>query len=88
MPCERIPFAGGVAIVCSRGRRRQRCATPGCGGDAVALCDFPLAGRKSGTTCSRAMCARCVRPQGESVDYCAAHAKQTTIAPAAPETWK
>lgn len=84
MPREPIP--GG--LMCSRGGRRTKCATPGCSGRADFLCDFPLAGKRAGKTCSRAMCERCRRAQSPGVDYCEPHARQTSFATAAPETWK
>lgn len=77
MPCR--TFKHGVAqpvtvIACSRGTR-QRCQTPGCTGDSVALCDFELGGEKKGQTCDRRMCSRCRNQRGPNVDYCAAHSK-------------
>jgi hypothetical protein len=81
MPCNRYRMPGGVAIVCSRGQRRSTCQTTGCTGTTVALCDFPLSGRKKGATCSRRMCARCrVSQPGEDVDYCRTHAAQGRLA--------
>ncbi len=64
-----------MAFVCTRGRtRRCRCGRP-----ATALCDYPLAGRKKGTTCNTALCASCSArwdtslPVQPSPDYRAKH---------------
>jgi hypothetical protein len=38
--CLAIADPGGTIIACGRGFRRRRCAH--CGGDAAALCDWPL----------------------------------------------
>lgn len=44
MTCETIRLPdGGTAIVCSRGRRRPRCSTPGCNQYADLECDAPVA---------------------------------------------
>jgi len=77
MECTRIVIPGGVAIICSRGGRRRYCVV--CGRLAGFLCDFPLAGKKNGRTCSRPLCERCKRSQapalspGDSLDYCPTH---------------
>lgn len=69
---------GMVAHVCSRGVRTKACSS--CGAPrAPFLCDWPLAGKRAGATCSRALCARCrnVQPavdgQAEPLDYCGPH---------------
>ncbi len=67
MPCEPFPLAGGVAIICSRGRRRKTCATPGCNRTATKLCDFPLEGKRAGKTCDRDMCDACAVSMGEVI---------------------
>lgn len=85
MICKTIPIPGGVAIVCSRRPMRARCATPGCIGVSVALCDFPLTGSKLGKTCDRRMCARCQHSRGRDVDYCPTHARQAALPLARPE---
>lgn len=75
MKCEAVPLAGGVAIVCSRGRRAKPCSVPGCGRSSVALCDFPLTGAKAGKTCDRALCAQHRTSVGADLDHCPAHAE-------------
>lgn len=95
MGCEHVEIEGGVAIICSRGRRRRTCSTPGCGRRVVALCDFRLTGAKAGKTCDRPLCALCAvrmgrhesgEDKGDTIDYCPAHAEQTRRgeAPATP----
>lgn len=66
MPCNdvRLP-GGGVAIACSRGRRR-RCFHCGKLG-ATLLCDGPVAVKK---TCDRPICVSCSTPDGPERDYC------------------
>lgn len=63
-----------MAIACSRGAR-DRCSTPGCGKDAVALCDWPLTGAKVGKTCDKKLCEGCRVRVGSDKDYCRAHAE-------------
>lgn len=73
MACTFLP--GGV-IVCTRGARRaEPCQEPGCTESSVALCDWPLTGERSGSTCDRRMCARHRTPVGKNRDYCGAHAR-------------
>lgn len=90
MGCERVDFPGGMAFACSRGVKRERCDTPGCGRPSVALCDWLLAGKKAGKTCDRRMCEGCRTSVGEDRDYCPAHARATEAPeigePAAGET--
>ncbi len=83
MKCDEIPLPGGVAIVCSRGRRKSCsvCKTNA----AVRQCDYPLTGKSAGKTCDRDLCAGCAtkigtHPKGsqfagDSLDYCPAHAR-------------
>lgn len=78
MACEwfEIPGAGdgAVAVVCSRGQRRKRCAF--CGQQTgVKLCDFPHRGKKRGSTCDKALCARCATEVIPNRDLCPAHAQ-------------
>lgn len=70
MTCEPIPGGG---FVCSRGSRRPKCSTPGCGGRGDYQCDFALGGKAVGETCNRFLCAQCRVPQGGGRDYCRAH---------------
>lgn len=65
---------GGVAIVCDRRGRRQRCSTEGCSALAVALCDYPLPSLSSAKrTCDRAMCAGHRERVPGGKDWCPDH---------------
>jgi len=75
MGCKTNPLPGGVAIICSRGSRRERCQTTGCTGESVALCDYPVTKNGKAGTCDRRMCKACRRPQAPEVDYCPPHAR-------------
>ena len=78
MACTPIRMpGGGVAIVCSRERRR-RCQEPGCDRWATKQCDFPLDRvrypRKSGSkTCDRWLCVSHAVSIGPNRDYCPHH---------------
>jgi len=63
------PKAGGVMIVCSRGKNS---VTPcrQCGDFAVALCDWPVG---SGKTCDVPLCDEHRHPIGENLDLCPVH---------------
>lgn len=67
MNCERI----GNAIVCGT-RRRQRCA---CGRRATLLCDWKVAGKRSGT-CDEPICHLCSTSPAPEKDLCSAHASE------------
>lgn len=69
MICTPLPGGG---FVCRSGQRKA-CATPGCGGRVVALCDYPIKGKKPGATCSAAMCERCRASVGPDRDFCPPH---------------
>jgi hypothetical protein len=71
MPCQQVKLPnGGFAIVCSRGRR-QRCA---CGAPAEVLCDWKVAGKKSGT-CDKPICVMCAKQPARGKDLCREHAE-------------
>jgi hypothetical protein len=74
MPCKTYPVGEGFAIVCSRGRR-ETCGVAGCRETSVALCDYPLAGAKKGTTCDKRLCRQHRASRGKEIDYCPAHAR-------------
>jgi hypothetical protein len=77
MTCETVKLpGGGVAIACTRGRRRPKCSEPGCDAPSQFQCDAPVAGKKSGT-CDRYMCGAHRTPQrGQpGVDFCPEHAR-------------
>lgn len=85
MPCKPLDFGGGVTgFSCQRGGRAAPCSVVGCTRPSVALCDFPLGGRKAGQTCHRALCESHRKTQlprpgvksvlpGDSIDYCPPH---------------
>lgn len=75
MTCYPISGPDGrvTGFICKRGERKKRCVV--CGNDATRLCDFQLAGKKTGKTCDAQLCERCVVRRG-SVDYCSAHARK------------
>jgi hypothetical protein len=77
MGCETLVDGPGVTVIaCSRGAKRKSCSVEGCGKSAPYLCDFPLAGRLAGKTCSRALCES-HRRYREGLDYCPPHTKTT-----------
>jgi len=77
MTCESIPMKNGVIFMCSRGsRKKPRCK---CGSLAVKLCDYPLRGAKSGSTCDRPLCARCASTEPDVVDMAEERALQLGI---------
>ncbi len=70
MACEHVELpGGGSAIVC--GRRANRCA---CGNRATLLCDWKVAGKRSGT-CDAPLCDGCTHQPAAEKDLCPAHAK-------------
>lgn len=77
MTCTKVPVAGGVAIICTRGpsARARDCAFCGVATKDYKLCDFPLRGKRAGATCSKPMCAKCATSIGENRDLCPPHVK-------------
>jgi hypothetical protein len=73
--CERFEFPGGVATVCSRGRRAKAVSPCACGNPTTHACDFPTGKRK---TCSARLCEKC-RTQRDGKDYCPAHAEMDPV---------
>jgi hypothetical protein len=71
MPCDVRNFGNVTVVVCSRRRKSPPCS---CGRPSVKLCDFPLTGPKTGTTCDKPICDRCATSVGENLDYCRVHA--------------
>lgn len=63
---------GGVAVVCSRGRRHARCR---CGASATRLCDWKVEGKRSGT-CDVPLCERCTHSPAAEKDLCPQHAAE------------
>lgn len=78
-PCQTFRFSdGGVAVVCSRGRRRRPKRCELCGNESAVLCDGKLEG---GRTCDVSLCRRCAVHVGTDRDYCPAHAPQRSLLP-------
>jgi hypothetical protein len=72
MPCTHVTLPGGEsAIVCTSGRA-QRCA---CGRRSTRLCDWKVAGKRSGT-CDRPLCAACTHSPAPEKDLCPDHAAE------------
>ena len=72
MTCRVVASGQGVlAIACTRTPRAPCYA---CQRASSALCDFPLAGPKTGQTCDRALCESCRVKVGPNRDYCQPHA--------------
>lgn len=71
MGCQII----GNAIICSRGRRREKCSVGLCCKAAVAYCDYPVERDGVKTTCDSPMCGQHRhRVAGEpDTDWCEGH---------------
>ena len=87
MTCNPIVDDDGkvVGFVCSRNRARVMCSTCETR-QATRLCDYPLRGALTGTTCDKPLCASCTRSgtpkqpktveeMGDTYDLCPAHAR-------------
>lgn len=75
MTCEIIGGPRGNVIICTRGRRRSDCSTPGCTNRADIQCDFAVTRAGAAGTCDRFICRRCAVHVGINKDYCPVHAK-------------
>lgn len=64
--------ADGTIVCTTRGVVRPEATCP-CGKPATRLCDFPMTGARSGTTCDRPMCAWCAWRASKNLDYCDEH---------------
>lgn len=75
MGCQHVNIGGANVIICSRGRRRQKCSVGLCGKDSVALCDYPVERKGKKTTCDSPMCAvhRHPVPGQTDTDWCEGH---------------
>lgn len=82
MPCYPVKIPGGYGIVCTGRKRPKYCVA--CGARARRLCDWKLAGKKRGKTCSRPICSRCSVQPAPGKDLCPAHAKAWETHPANP----
>lgn len=75
MACERVNFGGHSGVICIRGGRRAApCEEPGCTRPHVALCDWPVEGRRR-RTCSRRLCAEHARDLGDDLHLCQEHGR-------------
>lgn len=75
MACDKVPFEGGIMVICGGRRSRRRCAI--CRRDwATAQCDHPVLrnGRKG--TCDLHICEQHRTPIGPNADLCPAHSAQ------------
>lgn len=69
--CSKINLpGGGVAIVCSRGRRDQVQHCCGCGGVATLQCDWKVG---KGLTCDSWICSGCAKEVGPDKHLCPRH---------------
>jgi hypothetical protein len=83
MACKVTDLGGGnFAVLCGPRQRSKPCSVPHCRGHVERLCDYPIAGRKAGATCSAGICARhatkvAVRDLlgDRELDYCPPHAR-------------
>lgn len=78
MPCERVAMeGGGIAIVCTRGRRAvARCRW--CGASAPLACDHSIV---RGKTCDAPMCHAHAFAIGRDAHLCPDHATQAPEPP-------
>jgi hypothetical protein len=73
MHCRDIVIDGKVVgIACGSRSRPKPCKQ--CGARSTRLCDYPLAGKKRGTTCDAPLCDRCAVKVGPDRDFCRPHA--------------
>ena len=78
-PAAVVAAGGTCAQICIRGRRSRRpqlCLEDGCTHEMVALCDHPVALRR---TCDRPICSQHRTMVGKNRDRCPAHAPQQEI---------
>jgi hypothetical protein len=73
MPCDPVKLPdGGMALVCSRGRRSRPCRY--CGRASSRLCDFPVLRGLHKGTCDTPICERCTTRIAGDGDLCRVHA--------------
>ena len=72
--CEHIKTPdGGEFIICGLRSPAKRCVH--CGGSGQFLCDWKVPGRLRRRTCSRAICAKCVREVAPGKHLCLEHSQ-------------
>lgn len=73
MPCERVRFGNGYAIVCTRRKgKRAQVLCESCGDPAERLCDWKLSAER---TCDAGVCLRCTTNPAPEKDLCPHHAE-------------
>jgi hypothetical protein len=65
-------------------RRFEPCSSPGCTGDGVVLCDFPIPPSQREKSCDRRICTEHAHTVGNGKRYCPPHARISTNK---PELW-
>lgn len=69
MTCERVPFLGGAAHICSRGSRRRAPRCSHCGRmTGTQLCDAIVPGTRR--RCSAPLCRGCAVHEEPDTDHC------------------
>lgn len=64
-----------TVFVCSRGRQRARCSSPGCYEPHEQLCDWPVTRKGVAGTCDAKLCRTHAYHYGADTDYCGPHAR-------------
>lgn len=78
MPMRSVPIrdaAGNIIGVGCYRESRAHCATTGCRGSAVLLCDYPVTRRGKPARCNRHICRRCATAIGTKEHFCPPHAR-------------
>lgn len=78
MPARSVLIRDRAGNVIGRACYREpvhRCATSGCAGAGVILCDYPVKRRGRTTSCNRRVCKACAARVGEDQDFCPPHAR-------------
>jgi hypothetical protein len=71
--CESIKLANGTHVIACGDRRNHRFCVV-CGREAVALCDWKIPSKESGT-CDRPMCAKHSKEVARGKHLCPEHAQ-------------
>lgn len=70
--CERVPFAGGYAIICGSAPATKKATCKGCGRKrADLLCDAVVG--LFGETCDADICKDCAIQRDDDLHLCPAH---------------
>lgn len=80
MSCESVPFAGGTAIICTRGAKPKPASSNVCyvcKKKAMYACDFQVARiTPGGITCDRGLCLDHAHKVGRNKDLCPEHIEE------------